>query len=128
VVAGAALPQINSKEFIARWETVCGKLIYEGAWNYASRHPVHGPAEIPPMPEGAPTTNASTEAAPRFLLRLVHKYPHQVTIYEGGPLTNLALAQSIDPEFASLAKELILMGGSLNPQTDDPEFTMTHPR
>ena len=125
VVPGAAFPLINSKEFIARWETLYGKLIYQGAWNYASRHPVHGPAEIPPMPEGAPTTKASTEDAAHFLLRLVHKYPHQVTIYEGGPLTNLALAQSIDPEFASLAKELILMGGSLNPQTDDPEFTLT---
>lgn len=40
-------------------------------------------------------------------------------------MTNLALAQAIDPEFASLAKELILMGSSLNPQTDDPEFTTT---
>ncbi len=48
-----------------------------------------------------------------------------MTIYEGGPLTNLALAQSLDSEFASLAKELVLMGGSLNPQTDDPEFTIT---
>jgi purine nucleosidase len=125
VVPGAAFPLINSKEFIARWETLYGKLIYQGAWNYASRHPVHGPTEIPPMSEGAPTTKASAEDAAHFLLRLVHKYPHQVTIYEGGPLTNLALAQSIDPEFASLAKELILMGGSLNPQTDDPEFTLT---
>jgi purine nucleosidase len=125
VVPGATFPLVNSKEFIARWETLYGKLVYQGAWNYASRHPVHGPAEIPPMPEGAPTTKASTEDAAHFLLRLVHKYPHQVTIYEGGPLTNLALAQSIDPEFASLAKELILMGGSLNPQTDDPEFTLT---
>ena len=41
------------------------------------------------------------------------------------PMTNLALAISIDPEFASLAKELIFMGGSLNPKTDDPEFVNT---
>jgi inosine-uridine nucleoside N-ribohydrolase len=125
VVPGAVFPLVNSKEFLARWETLYGKLIYQGAWNFASRHPVHVPAEIPPMPEGAPTTKAATEDAAHFLLRLVHKYPHEVTIYEGGPLTNLALAQSIDPEFASLAKELILMGGSLNPQTDDPEFALT---
>ena len=37
-------------------------------------------------------------------------------------MTNLALAISIDPEFAGLAKELVFMGGSLNPKTDDPEF------
>ena len=37
-------------------------------------------------------------------------------------MTNLALALTIDPEFASMAKELVFMGASLNPQTDDPEF------
>lgn len=37
-------------------------------------------------------------------------------------MTNLALAISIDPEFAGLAKELVFMGASLNPATDDPEF------
>jgi len=52
----------------------------------------------------------------------VHRYPHEVTIYEGGPMTNLALAISIDPEFPGLAEELVFMGGSLSPKTDDPEF------
>ncbi len=56
---------------------------------------------------------------------MVRKYPHEVTIYAAGPVTNLALAQAIDPEFASLAKELILMGGGINPITDNPEFTKT---
>jgi purine nucleosidase len=124
VVPGAAFPLVNSKEFIARWETIYGQVVYQGAWNYAKRHPVHGPTEIPPMPEGAPSTKPLNQAAANFLLGMVHRYPHQVTIYEGGPLTNLALAQSLDPEFASLAKELVLMGGSLNPQTDDPEFSI----
>ena len=73
----------------------------------------------------APTTKASIEDAAHFLIRMVHQYPHEVTIYAGGPLTNLALAQAIDPDFASLAKELIVMGGSLAPVTNDPEFTTT---
>src|ERR1700735_4677055 len=125
VVPGAAFPLVNTKEYIARWETLHGKVSYQGAWNFAKLHPVHGPSEIPPLPEGAPTTKASTEDVAHFLLRMVHQYPHQVTIYEGAPLTNLALAQAMDPEFASLAKELVLMGESLNPQTDDPEFALT---
>jgi purine nucleosidase len=125
VVPGAAFPLVNSKEYIARWETLYGKVSYQGAWNFAKLHPVHGPSEIPPMPEGAPATKASTEDVAHFLLRMVRLYPHQVTIYEGAPLTNLALAQAADPQFASLAKELILMGGSLNPRTDDPEFNLT---
>ncbi len=37
-------------------------------------------------------------------------------------MTNIALALRIDPEFASLTKGIVLMGGSLNPTTDDPEF------
>lgn len=125
VVPGAAFPLVNSKEYIARWETMYGKIVYQGAWNFAAGHPVHGPWEIPPMPEGAPTTKPASEDAAHFMIRMVHKYPHQVTIYAAGPLTNLALAQAIDPEFASLSRELIIMGSSLNPQTDDPEFTIT---
>jgi len=35
------------------------------------------------------------------------------------------LAISIDPEFARLAKELVFMGASLNPETSDPEFVNT---
>jgi inosine-uridine nucleoside N-ribohydrolase len=50
-----------------------------------------------------------------------------VTIYAAGPLTNIALAQRIEPAFAELAKELVFMGGSINPMTEDPEFN-TSPR
>src|SRR5260370_33980295 len=56
---------------------------------------------------------------------MVHKFPNEGTIYEGGTMTNLALAISIDPKFAGLAKELVFMGGSFNPRTDDPEFVNT---
>jgi inosine-uridine nucleoside N-ribohydrolase len=58
---------------------------------------------------------------------MVHKYPHEVTIYEGGPMTNLALAISLDPQFPELAQELVFMGGSVNPQSSDPEF-VNNPR
>ena len=125
VLPGAVFPIVNSKEATAEWEKTYGKVVYQGAWNYGFSAPVHGPWEIPPMPEGAPTTKASTEDAAHFLVRMVRKYPHEVTIYAGGPLTNLALAQTIDSHFAELAKELILMGGSIHPVVDDPPFTKT---
>jgi len=82
----------------------------------------HGPYEIPTLPEGAPTTHATAEDAVHFLIRQVHAHPHQVTIFAAGPLTNIALAISIDPEFATLTQGIAIMGGSLNPQTADPEF------
>jgi inosine-uridine nucleoside N-ribohydrolase len=77
------------------------------------------------LPEGQPTTKPAEEDATHFLIRMVHKFPHEVTIYEGGPMTNLALAISIDPYFTELAQELVFMGGSLSPQTDEPEFANT---
>ncbi len=125
VVPGATFPLLNSKEYIAKWEKLYGKVVYQGAWNYAKHNTVHGPYEIPPMPEGAPTTHASTEDAARFMVRLVNKYPHEVTIYAAGPMTDLALAIAFDVHFAELTKELIVMGGSINPRTDDPEFSLT---
>ena len=82
---------------------------------------------VPPLPEGKPTTKPLDEDAAHFLIRMVHQYPHEVTIYEGGPMTNLALALTIDPHFAELAKELVFMGGSLGPQTDNAEF-VNNPR
>jgi inosine-uridine nucleoside N-ribohydrolase len=123
VVPGAESPLVNTKEKTAEWEKKFGPVVYQGAWNFGN--PVHGPKEVPPPPEGAPKTQASKENVAHFLVRMVRKYPHEVTIYEGGPLTNLALAQQLDPQFASLAKELVLMGGSIHPGTDDPEFLKT---
>jgi inosine-uridine nucleoside N-ribohydrolase len=125
VVPCATFPLVNSKEYIAKWEALYGKVVYQGAWNHAKHNPVHGPYDIPPMPEGAPTIKPSTEDAARFMVRLVNKYPHEVTIYAAGPMTNLALAIALDPHFAELTKELIVMGGSINPRTDDPEFSVT---
>jgi purine nucleosidase len=125
VVPGAAFPLVNSKEYIAKWETLHGKLVYQGAWNFAHGYPVHGPFEIPPMPEGKPSIKASTEDAAHFMVRMVRQYPHEVTIYAAGPMTDLALAIALDPQFPELIKELIVMGGSINPHTDNPEFALS---
>ncbi|HEV2340693.1 MAG TPA: nucleoside hydrolase [Candidatus Acidoferrales bacterium] len=124
VVPGAVFPLDNSPEFIAAWEKLYGKVVYQGAWNWPAGK-AHGPWEFPPLPEGAPTTKPTDEDAAHFLIRMVHRYPHQVTICAAGPLTDLALAIAIDPHFAELAQELVVMGGSINPQTTDPEFTTT---
>ncbi len=128
VVPGAAFPLVNSKEYIAKWETLHGKVVYQGAWNYAKGNPVHGPYDIPPMPEGKPSLQAAKEDAAHFLVRTVRQYPHEVTIYAAGPMTDLAMAIALDPHFPELSKELILMAGSINPQTDDPEFSFTPTR
>ena len=122
VVAGAENPLVRTKEETEWDEQRYGTFAWLGAWTPKYYHPAR---EVPTMPEGNPTTKPADEDAAHFLIRMVRKYPHEVTIYEGGPMTNLALAQTIDPEFASLAKELVFMGASLSPVTDNPEFTDT---
>ncbi len=119
VVPGAEYPLVRTKEDTESWEAQHGYVVWLGAWTPSRYHPAR---ELGEMPEGKPTTKPADEDAAHFLVRMVRKYPHEVTIYEGGPMTNLALAISLDPEFPSLAKELVFMGGSLNPQTEDPEF------
>ena len=101
------------------WEQRFGSVQWLGAWTPRLYHPSD---ELGKMPEGKPTTKPVAEDAAHFLVRMVRKYPHEVTIYAGGPMTNLALAISIDPEFAALAKELVFMGASLSPITNNPEF------
>jgi inosine-uridine nucleoside N-ribohydrolase len=138
IARGAAFPLVRTQKETYLAESTDGRQTYLGAWRQppavtdaaqdtAARPLPHGPYEIPPMPEGQPNLKAIDEDAAHFLIRQVRAHPHQVTIYAAGPLTNIALAIAIDPEFASLTKGIALMGSSLNPQTDDPEFA-TNPR
>lgn len=122
VVAGAEYPLVRRKQEIERWEEQFGHVPWLGAWTPRF---YHEPDQLGEMPEGKPTIKAADEDAAHFLIRTVHKYPNEVTIYAGGPMTNLALAITIDPAFSSLVKELVFMGGSFNPRTDDPEFANT---
>jgi len=127
VVPGAVFPLINRKEEIARWEKLHGRVNYQGAWNekpparytgvWANRGYL-GPFEVPEMPEGNPTTKPAAEDAAHFLIRMARARPHEITLYVGGPFTNVALAVAIDHEFPTLIKELVVMGASLRPVAD----------
>ena len=119
VVPGAEFPLVRTRQESQLWQRLYGKVAYAGAWDDRWWHEA---SVIPPLPEGQPTTKPANEDAPHFLVRMVHTYPHEVTIYEGAPMTNLALAISLDPQFAELAAELVFMGGSIMPQSDNPEF------
>ena len=87
VVAGAGHPLIRRKEETELWEQLYGSIrgLARGprsdttlriSWAKCRRESRH---------------QALDEDAAHFLLRMVRKYPHEVTIYEGGPMTNLAL-------------------------------------
>lgn len=121
VYKGAEYPLLNSKEESERWEALYGKFEYKGAWTdkfKANRSiiyemPYHDPDVVPPLPEGEPHIEAHPGTAAEFIIHMVHKYPGEVVLWAGGPLTNFALALKLDPEVATLAKEFVLMGGGL---------------
>jgi inosine-uridine nucleoside N-ribohydrolase len=117
VVPGAVFPLINTQERTRLWEQLYGHLGWKGAWAETKDSPLktyiaHGPFEVPPLAEGEPKIHASSQTAAAFLIEQVHKYPHRVSIYAGGPMTDLALAIRLDPEFASLTKQLVFMGAT----------------
>ncbi|HZC34809.1 MAG TPA: nucleoside hydrolase [Chthoniobacterales bacterium] len=131
VVPGAVFPLVNTQAKTQAWQKAYGIIPWKGAWNdpregLFPEYKPHEPFEVPPLPEGAPSIRASPQLAAEFLIEQVHKYPHQVTIVAAGPHTNLALACRLDPQFASLAKELIFMGGLINAgiskATGNPDF------
>jgi inosine-uridine nucleoside N-ribohydrolase len=138
VAKGAVFPLVRAERETLLEQSIYGKVAWLGAWGQGqtslveTAHGVtpitpehleaHGAFEIPPLAEGMPTLKAIDEDAAHFLIRQVRAHPHEVTIYAAGPLTNIALAIGIDPEFAALTKGLVVMGGSLHPETEDPEF------
>ena len=127
VIAGAELPLLNSKEETERWEALYGNFRYKGCWSDFSKRPestppafreaYHEPGVVPPLVEGEPQIKALDETAAHFIVRTVHQYPGEVVIWAGGPLTNIALALRLDPEVASLAKSLVLMGSGMYADT-----------
>lgn len=121
VIQGAEFPLLNSKEETERWEALYGKLEYKGAWTdfFPARRSTlyeehyHPPEVVPPLAEGEPHTQPRPGTAAEFMVNEVHQYPGEVVIWCGGPLTNVALALRLDPSLATLAKELVMMGGGL---------------
>lgn len=131
VVPGAVYPLVRDEHETMAAVAVEGGSPWYGAWGDSAKgnsmQPYHAAEVVPLLPEGMPRLKPLSEDAAHFLIRQVHAHPHAVTIYAAGPLTNIALAMRIDPEFAALTQGIVIMGGALQPVTDDPEFA-THPR
>jgi inosine-uridine nucleoside N-ribohydrolase len=124
VVPGAVTPLVNTTQDKQAWEKRYKKGFYWGAWDakedrkgWEPDYTPHDPNVVPQIPEGLPSIHASAELAPEFMIRQVHAHPHEICIFAGGPLTDLALAVRMDPEFAGLVKELVFFGAA-KPPTD----------
>jgi purine nucleosidase len=128
VIPGAVTPLVNTRQDKQAWEKRYpekkGK--YWGAWDtkedrksWEPDYTPHDANVVPPIPEGLPCIQPSNEFAPEFMIRQVHAHPNEISIFAGGPLTNIALAVRTDPEFASLVKELVFFGAASPPTAPD---------
>ncbi|KAG2320238.1 hypothetical protein Bca4012_053461 [Brassica carinata] len=61
-----------------------------------------------PPPNGKPIE----KSAPEFLVEQAKLHPGEITVVALGPLTNIALAVQLDPEFSKNVGQIVLLGGS----------------
>jgi inosine-uridine nucleoside N-ribohydrolase len=74
----------------------------------------HGATGLGNVELPAPACQADTSFAPDLIIKLIHQYPHEITLVPVGPLTNIALALRKDPSIVPLVKEIVLMGGAIS--------------
>jgi inosine-uridine nucleoside N-ribohydrolase len=118
VYMGAEFPLVQSRYTPARMvHTYGGTRTDPFLGAYGEFSP--GPEVVKPPPGGMPKSRPAPGPAASFIIEQVHKYPHQVTLYCGGALTNVALAISLDPSIVPLTKEIAFMGTSpeMQPKT-----------
>ena len=123
VVPGATQPLVNSRPRLLAWEKSNGKMPWKGAWR-GDAPDLQPPVKV--LKEGQPTRAVSRETAALFLIKQVHEHPHEVTVLAAGPMTNIALAIKLDPDFASLCRRLVFMGaivdGNLSQVTESADY------
>ena len=119
VYPGAAFPLVRTLAWTTAGEEMYGTASFEGAWceRRAAWHGIRfrrcgGRAHDHACGGGRGPLHGADGA----------QYPHKVTIYGAGPLTDVALAIRLDPHFAELAQELVVMGGSIVPDTEAAEW------
>ncbi|WP_419739681.1 nucleoside hydrolase [Ruegeria sp.] len=74
---------------------------------------VHGPegfGDLTDIPEIGQNHDVSAAA---FLVEMARQHPGELVVCAVGPLTNIADAMALDPEFASNLKRLVIMGGAV---------------
>lgn len=67
-------------------------------------------------------TRPADMAAASLMIQVIQSFPGRVSVLSIGPMTNLALAARLEPGIIPLAREVIVMGGSFNPENPAPEF------
>ena len=73
---------------------------------------VHGPTGMDGADLPAPTTPLQAEHGVNYLVRTLMDAPEgEITVCTLGPMTNLAMAMTMEPRIIPLIREVVLMGG-----------------
>src|ERR1700677_4283045 len=103
---------LNTKEeWLLRSQLYGGHRLdpWMGAFNRSNG----GPNEVVPLPppyDRFAKIEAQPEHAARFIIRTIRENSGEVTVFAGGPLTNLALAVALAPDIVPLVPEVVIMG------------------
>ncbi|KAK9139003.1 hypothetical protein Sjap_009597 [Stephania japonica] len=73
---------------------------------------VHGTDGLGNQNFAPPRGKAIEQSAATFLVQQANLYPGEVTVVALGPLTNIALALELDPDFAKKIGQIVLLGGA----------------
>ena len=90
VIPGAVTPFLNTLQTTREWERHYSHR-YMGAWDTKEQRPWeanYSPHEkdfVPQIPEELPKLQPARESAVEFLIKQVHAYPHQISVFAGGP-------------------------------------------
>lgn len=85
-----------------------------GALDYHPSAHVHGPEGLGARKTVPQIGQNTDETAARFLVRMAAENLGDLTICAIGPLTNIADALKLDPQFAQNLKQLVIMGGAFD--------------
>jgi inosine-uridine nucleoside N-ribohydrolase len=121
VYMGAQEPLLNTKaEAQMRYQMFGSRSLGNEGYLGCFAKDAAGRDEVTPLP---PPYNrfaqikAQPEPAADFIIRTIRANPNEVTMYCGGPMTNLALAVMLAPDIVPITKEVIFMGGGIHHST-----------
>jgi len=125
VYVGAKYPLLHDyNSYLYEVATLGPAIDYVGAF---SSPPPTSKSDLVAPPDGFAThTRPQRQHAIDFIIEQIHRYPHQVSILEIAPPTNLAMAIRKDPGIVPLIKQVVTMAGQIyvagNAYNDVAEF------
>ena len=109
VIKGAELPLLNSRREQEVREDLYGSYL---GWHGSLNPDAPDPKETWSPPGGYPKAKVRPGRAADFIIDTIRENPGEVVLYCAGPLTNIALAVSMDHEIVGLTRAIYIMGGS----------------